>query len=120
MASGSSHSRISGRVRRVANTEPSHSLDQYCGTYVHPAYGKIGFQLDGVQLLFKRGKLELPLEHWHYDAWVARDVERFTIHMPHAFDRSSRILFNSDADGEIVAVSIQLEPSASPICFQKQ
>jgi CubicO group peptidase (beta-lactamase class C family) len=107
-------------VHRVGNTTPSHSLDEYAGVYVHPGYGEMHVIRNGTELTLKRNDLELSLEHWHYDAWVARDCEMFFIHVPHAFDRSNRMVFDTDVDGGIAGLSIRLEPSVAPIRFEKR
>jgi CubicO group peptidase (beta-lactamase class C family) len=107
-------------VRRVEDTSPSHALQDYAGIYEHPGYGKIEIQHRGEDLIYKRNNLVLPLEHWHYDAWVAQDPEPFFLHVPHAFDRSSRLQFETSPDGAIAALSIRLETNAAPIRFEKQ
>lgn len=107
-------------VRRVAGTSPSHALSDYTGIYRHAGYGEVEIGQHGKALILRRYGLELSLEHWHYDVWVVADNELFPIHMPHAFDRASRIVFETSADGEIGAVSIPLEPAVSPIRFAKR
>jgi hypothetical protein len=42
------------------------------------------------------------------------------IHLHHPFDPASKVLFESDADGAITAVSIHLEPAVDPIRFAKK
>jgi CubicO group peptidase (beta-lactamase class C family) len=106
-------------IRRVENTSPSHRLDDYAGTYAHTGYGGIEILQRQDELIFKRNSLMLPLEHWHYDTWVAQDTGRFFIHVAHAFDRASRLMFETDPDGSIVAISIRLEPAVAPIRFEK-
>jgi CubicO group peptidase (beta-lactamase class C family) len=107
------------RTPRKDNTAPSHSLGGYAGRYVNPAYGAIDIALSGAELVLVRGALSLRLEHWHFDAWVVGRNDLFAIHAPHAFDPSSRILFETDADGEISGLSIALEPAVRPIVFSK-
>jgi hypothetical protein len=106
-------------VHRVAGTAPSHCLEDYAGEYTHRGYGTLRIEKDQGQLIFRRNRLRIPLEHWHYDAWIPRDTGRFFIHIPHAFDRSSHFLFEADADGRITAVSIPLEPAVASIRFAK-
>lgn len=107
-------------VRRIDNTSPSHTLSDYEGEYREPAYGSIAIHRTEQGLTFQRGDLLLPLEHWHYDSWVATESDLFLIIIPHAFDRTSRLLFETDADGKIAAISIGLEPAVAPIRFLKQ
>ncbi|MBM0106513.1 serine hydrolase [Steroidobacter sp. S1-65] len=107
-------------IRRVENTSPSHVLSEYEGRYEHPAYGMIDirYHRDGLEL--HRGDLALKLNHWHYDAWVAEESDLFPIHVPHVFDRSSRLMFESSPDGEICGLSVRFEPAARPIQFYKR
>jgi len=107
-------------VRRVERTVPSHALEEYTGSYLHPAYGPVEIGLQGERLYFVRGTLSLPLEHWHFDAWVVADNDLFEIHKRHAFDRTSRIVFETSADGDIAALSVQLEPAVAPARFVRK
>jgi CubicO group peptidase (beta-lactamase class C family) len=104
---------------RRGNTTPSHSLDSHAGSYENPAYGSLEIISSDRELTLVRGSLRLPLEHWHYDAWVAQKNDHFGIHAPHAFDPSSRIVFETDPDGEICGLLVPLEPAVSPIKFLK-
>lgn len=106
--------------RRVLNTSASHPMRDYTGVFEHRGYGRIVIRLDGDVLSLGRNALVLPLEHWHYDAWVVADNDMFEIHKPHAFDRANRLLFHSNADGDIEALSIRLDPALEPIRFHKQ
>lgn len=107
-------------VRRVANTSPSHSLDQYVGIYAHPAYGEIEISQRDEGLLFRRNSLVIHLQHWHYDTWIARDPGRFFIHLPTPFDPTSPFEFETDALGDIAAISLRLEPAVSAIRFTRR
>lgn len=106
-------------VCRVLDTHASHDLEEYVGCYEHPAYGRINIGVFDSTLHFERGALALPLEHWHYDAWVFAATELFEIHKQHEFDRTSRIVFETGADGDVVAFSMHLEPEVRPISFAK-
>jgi hypothetical protein len=107
-------------VPRMQNTTPSHPLKAYVGTYAHAGYGDIEIQREGEALAFRRSNLVVPLEHWHYDAWIPQNGDFYGIAAPHAFDRASRFLFETNTDGEIAAVSIPLEPAVAAIRFEKQ
>jgi CubicO group peptidase (beta-lactamase class C family) len=106
-------------VRRVPNTSPSHPLADYTGVYNHRGYGEIEIRRNAEELVFRRGALEVALQHWHYDAWIAKDMGIFPLHSQHAFEPASRLVFETSADGEIAALSIRLEPAVSPIRFEK-
>jgi CubicO group peptidase (beta-lactamase class C family) len=106
-------------IARVENTIPSHSLDDYAGVYTHPGYGQIEIQRDGEGLVLQRGSLVLPLQHWHFDAWVACESDNSLVRSGFTFNWTSQVLFEADAEGQIASVSIRLEPAVAPICFDK-
>jgi CubicO group peptidase (beta-lactamase class C family) len=107
-------------VRRIENAVPSHPLTAYAGSYQHAGYGKVEIVLNGQVLSFVRNSLVLPMEHWHYDAWVIAENDLFEIHKQQPFERANRILFETSADGEIIAFSMQVEPTVAPMRFTKQ
>lgn len=107
-------------TRRVESTSPSHSLNHYEGIYTHAGYGSMEILRRDNVLTLRRHNLVLPLEHWHYDAWVVAENDLFPIHRPHVFDRASRIIFETGVDGDISAFDIRLEPAVSPIRFTRQ
>jgi CubicO group peptidase (beta-lactamase class C family) len=107
-------------ARRVRGTTPSHALQDYAGTYVHAAYGRIDIERDDATLVLRRGNLHLPLQHWHYDAWVVAESDWFDAHKPHTFDCTNRILFEMSMDGEIVTISVPFESDVPPIRFARQ
>lgn len=104
---------------RVENTTPSHSLDDYTGVYRHPGYGQIEIQRDVGGLVLRRGGLVLPLQHWHFDAWVASESDNALVRSGFAFNWGSRVLFETNPDGQIGRVTVQLEPAVAPIRFGK-
>lgn len=60
---------------RVPGTRPSLPLDAYAGRYEHPVWGDIVIALEGEGLTFRMGvtrDLAGPLEHLHYDTFLAR------------------------------------------------
>lgn len=107
-------------IPHVLGTTPSHPLGDYLGRYAHAGYGHIEIRRHAEELTFVRHTLELPLEHWHYDAWIARECDLFFLHTSHTFDPACHFIFETDPAGRIAAVSIPLEPSVSPIRFLKQ
>jgi CubicO group peptidase (beta-lactamase class C family) len=109
----------SASVNRVADTRPSHALRDYAGRYVHPGYGSMEIEVDRQELVLRRHSLVMELQHWHYDAWIVRDADPFTIHAPHPFHRYSRLAFETNCDGDIVALSLGFEPAVAAIRFEK-
>lgn len=107
-------------VERALHSRPSHPLTVYAGTYHHPGYGEVRIQRRGRKLYLRRFDVFLPLLHWHYDVWVARNNDLWPIHQPHAFDGASQIQFFACPDGGIGELSIAFEPEVAPIRFTRK
>lgn len=107
-------------VHRAQDTAPSHPLGAYAGSYVHRGYGRIVILQSGTSLVLQRNALLLPLEHWHYDAWVVADNELFEIHTQHPFERANPVQFETGPDGDIVAFSMRLDPTVPAARFEKE
>jgi CubicO group peptidase (beta-lactamase class C family) len=106
-------------IRRVANTLPSHRLEDYAGNYDHIGYGRIEISCSDQGLSLLRHKFALPLEHWHYDTWIARESNTFGIASSHVFSPASPLVFESGADGDIACLSVPFEPAVAAIRFSK-
>ena len=61
---------------RVANTKPSHPLEDYVGEYEHRAYGILKIGLKDNQLQFEFHKIRLPMTNFHYDRFDTPDDEQ--------------------------------------------
>jgi CubicO group peptidase (beta-lactamase class C family) len=79
-------------ARRHANTKPSRDLAAYAGTYEEAAYGSARVIHENGKLIWSWGSLRCPLEHYHYDTFLAHDPPTL-LHAP--------IIFSLDADGEV-------------------
>ena len=95
---------------RKPNTSPSHPLEDYAGDYEHPAYGLFSVTKEGDNLKGKFNSLEFPLSHYHYDIFELK-VERF--------DLIQKVSFITDLKGNISGFSVQLEPAAEAIEFNR-
>jgi CubicO group peptidase (beta-lactamase class C family) len=62
---------------RVDHTTPSHTLAKYVGDYAHPAYGMLKIELKDNNLQFNLGRIQLPLNHFHYNRFDTPNDERF-------------------------------------------
>ena len=62
---------------RVDHTTPSHTLNEYVGEYVHPAYGMLKIAMKDDNLQFNLGRIQLPLNHFHYNRFDTSNDERF-------------------------------------------
>ena len=96
---------------RVANTQPSHDLADYSGTYEDEGYGTVTINYNNKQLSLQYNAFDLPLTHWHYDVFKAKD-EQLDLEIP--------VHFQMDMDGSITNLNIPIEPAVDAINFVKQ
>jgi CubicO group peptidase (beta-lactamase class C family) len=61
---------------RVTNTEPSHRLEAYTGTYENAAYGRMTIGLKENQLQFDFHKMKYLMTRFHYDRFDTPDDEQ--------------------------------------------
>ena len=87
-------------AKRIANTKPSLSLQQYAGKYSDPLYGELEVLLTGDKLVVQLNTLtKATLDHWHYDtfrainekAWIENKAVTFTIN---SFGKVGRISYD--------------------------
>lgn len=98
--------------QRQTGTHPSHSLSDYAGTYIHPAYGSITISYSNQQLsvTYFQEFQNYPLTHWQYDVFAAVQFE-------------TALFFNfhtDDITGKITQVGIPFESSVDPLLFLRQ
>ena len=71
------------KATQVKNTNPSHALQAYTGTYSHPAYGEIKIQIQNNRLVFIFRSQQSLLYHFHYNQFVTKeernDIPNFRI-----------------------------------------
>ncbi len=85
---------------RIPDTNPSHPLTCYAGTFEDQAYGCIEITATSDKLHFKYYDISLPLNHYHYDRFVTDDHE--------VFGKWS-LTFSTDAQGSIHQAKISLD-----------
>lgn len=78
---------------RHRDTKPSRDLGAYCGTYEHPAYGTARICTDKGRLVWRWSSFQLPLEHFHFDSFVARSDLLY----------DPLLTFTLGADGEVAS-----------------
>jgi CubicO group peptidase (beta-lactamase class C family) len=88
---------------RIANTKPSHKLDDYTGEFEHPAYGVLTVGKADTNLTFDFHKVRMPLYHFHYDRFDTPDDER---------DGKWSVLFVTNPQGEIDRAEMSLDEAA--------
>ncbi len=53
------------------DTDPSHELEEYAGTYEHPGLGSLTVRMEDGGLKARYGLMDIDLQHQHYDAFAA-------------------------------------------------
>ena len=99
------------RAERVEGTSPSHPLEEYAGSYEHPAYGTIAIEVAEGRLQPRFREMNISLAHRHFDVF---DVEIDIIE-----DAQIPATFATAADGSVASLSIPLEGSVDPIVFTR-
>ena len=96
-------------AERKEGTQPSHPLEDYAGTYEHPAYGVITIEVDDNALKAFYNSRPCSLKHYHYDTFEVTgdlfDIMKFT--------------FSTDTRGNINNLSAPLEASVRDIIFTR-
>ena len=88
-------------------------LDAYAGEYQHPGYGTLVITVDGDTLRPRLGTMDLSLAHRHYETF---DLEWHELgDQSHLFP----LMFLSDPDGDITALTVPFEPSVGPLRFDR-
>jgi hypothetical protein len=80
------------KAAQVKNTTPSHPLKHYTGKYRSAIYGDLSIELENDSLVFWFRDVKQPLDHFHYDQFVAREQ------LP---GRPNRMHFLTNNKGEI-------------------
>lgn len=90
---------------RVKNTNPSHAIGAYAGTFNHPVYGDINVDIQNNQLTLQYRGLQAMLDHWHYDQFITVDEGKGYPDM--------KINFRTNDKGEIDKISTR--PFGDPL-----
>src|SRR5215472_3468038 len=100
--------------RIVPNAPPARPLSAYTGEYEHPGYGTLTIALNGDTLTPSFGTMDLSLVHRHY--------ETFDLEWPEMTDQPMvfPLTFLSDPDGDINALTVQLELLVEPLRFDRR
>ena len=101
-------------ARRVVREAPlPRPLGAYAGEYEHPGYGTLTITVEGEILRPDLGTMDLSLAHRHYETF---DLEWHELgDQSHVFP----LMFLSDPDGDITALTVPFEPSVEPLRFER-
>jgi len=94
----------------VKNTSPSHPISDYAGKYEHPAYGIVDVKQRSGKLQMNFNPFEEDLKHFHFDVFEANLSD---------LDQKIKLQFNMDQNGNIVSLSMTVEPMLGPSLFKK-
>ena len=86
-------------AKRVKDTEPSHPLESYAGSYSHPTWGPVEVKFENGSLALRFGPSPRntgTLEHWHYDT--------FRVRLGDGRYGWTYIGFNTGLDGDVSAL----------------
>ena len=97
-------------ARRVVPDAPlPRPLEAYAGEYEHPGYGTLTIAVEGGVLRPRLGTMDLSLAHRHYETF---DLEWHELgDQSHLFP----LMFLSDPDGDITALTVPFEPLGNRI-----
>ncbi len=101
---------------RRENTQLSHPITEYTGSYENPAAGKMRITLKNDSLFGSSNDASLWLEHYHYDVFEPHFINKYGI------DTTSsllRVVFQTDASGDISGFTMNIEPTLDPILFKR-
>ncbi|MBM3747589.1 MAG: serine hydrolase, partial [Acidobacteria bacterium] len=101
-----------GYTVRREGTKPSHGLAEYAGDYEHPGYGVARVETEGDGLKFTYNRLTTPLKHFHYDVFQAPEAPLNPL-------QRTFVNFATNLQGEIVSLTVPLEPNVKEIVFQR-
>jgi CubicO group peptidase (beta-lactamase class C family) len=95
-----------------SGTHPSHDVKEYSGDYGNPGYGVVAIAEDGDHFKMTINRVTKSLEHLHYDVFQVPD---------NPFDQFAklRVMFLSDANGDISSLSMPLETNVKDIVFTR-
>jgi hypothetical protein len=109
---GGMHEAAAHHVAPAGGHPPTRPLQDFAGTYSHPAYDTFEIKVDGETLLpIWHDLTGLQLRHRDYDTW---DL----LLGGHYQDIAMSLVFRPDADG-IAAMEVALEPAVDPILFTR-
>jgi CubicO group peptidase (beta-lactamase class C family) len=97
-------------VDRKTGTQPSHPLEDYTGTFQHPAYGTISIEVEDDHLKMTYNSTSLPLEHYHYDTFQGKAS---------LFSGGMKFTFSNDVHGNVSSISAPLESGIKDFVFTR-
>jgi CubicO group peptidase (beta-lactamase class C family) len=101
-----------GFTTRKPGTHPSHDMKDYVGEFQNPGYGIVKIEQDGENLKMSLNLLSSPLRHFHYDVFEVPEDPLNPI-------EKTKVMFSTDARGDISSLSMPLQPDVKDIVFTR-
>ena len=95
---------------RKIGTQPSHPLEDYIGSFEHPAYGILLIEINDNHLIATHNSIVYKLEHYHYDIFFVESE---------LGDQPELISFLTDTQGNITSLTFPFEPTVKSILFTR-
>lgn len=106
---------------KVEGTKPSHAMISFTGTYENPGYGKFEVVITNDSLFAKFPSMKFWLRHHHYDVFKPYLLEDDgSVDISEDDGLGLTIGFNTENDGEIGGLAINLEPALDAIEFKRK
>ena len=103
---------------RKLGTSPSHALTAYTGMYSNDGYGEFEITASNDSLFAIFPKMKFWLQHYHYDVFRPFEVEEGGVDTSDPSEL--RMLFATNATGDISSLSVKIEPALEqPIEFKR-
>ncbi|UPK24695.1 serine hydrolase [Bradyrhizobium sp. 195] len=99
---------------RHKDTKPAHELAAYAADYAHPAYGVISIREQDGTLRWSWRGMSAPLSHRHFETFITPEI------IGKLHPDNVPITFHTDRDGNIVHLSVPLEPMVKDIVFERR
>jgi len=96
--------------KRIEGANPAHKLEEYAGEYAHPAYGVLTVEKTAEKLRASFHGFAFTLEPWNYETFVISDGDF----------QGQKLTFQTNAKGEVSAVSGDFEPAVKDIVFERR
>lgn len=110
---GEDAAKAAGTTDRKPDTKPARPLGEYAAEYLNPGYGPMKVGLEKDRLTLSYNKFTAPLDHWHYEVFQSPADRQNPLEL-------TRVQFNADFSGDVVSISVPLEPNVEPIVFTRQ
>ena len=96
---------------RVKDTTPSKPLEELAGTYSAPAFGTLNLQVVNGMLMGTLNEYQAMFNHYHYDTFDFI-LPLMGVNLP--------AVFQYDEAGNVVGISVVVEPTVAPVLFAKE